>query len=265
MKQQKGFTLIELLVVIAVIAILMAILMPALTKAREMGKRAVCLGNLKTLSLAWVLYADANNQRLVNGDAGENSGQHPNEWSWVLRDYGEPLDVQIEQIKGGALWPYVNNLNSYVCPTVPRSIYTGGNNIVSAGRTYSVVDSMNARDGLGDTTGQIKKFKTMMQVPRPAQMVVFLDDAGYTYAAWGSWGIWTNAVRWNDCPPIRHSNGTNWAFADGHSDFYKWTDPRTLEWGATGSSNSEVQEGNPDIVWTGLSIWGEYLRDLYNQ
>ncbi|MFC1764264.1 type II secretion system protein, partial [Planctomycetota bacterium] len=57
MYKSKAFTLIELLVVIAVIAVLMAILMPALSRAREQGKRAVCLNNLKQLSFAWIMYA----------------------------------------------------------------------------------------------------------------------------------------------------------------------------------------------------------------
>jgi len=58
MKRYNGFTLIELLVVIAVIAVLMAILMPALNRAREQGKRACCLSNLKQLQLAWTMYYD---------------------------------------------------------------------------------------------------------------------------------------------------------------------------------------------------------------
>ena len=58
MEKSRGFTLIELLVVIAIIAILMAILMPALQRAREQGRRAVCLQNTKTLGLGWIMYCD---------------------------------------------------------------------------------------------------------------------------------------------------------------------------------------------------------------
>ena len=66
-----GFTLIELLVVIAIIAVLMGILMPALSRVREQGKRATCLSNLKQLTLSWIMYADDNDDKLVNGDSGE--------------------------------------------------------------------------------------------------------------------------------------------------------------------------------------------------
>ena len=65
-----GFTLVELLVVIAIIALLMAILLPALNKARELGKRTVCFGNVRQLILAWTMYADENDDKIVNGAAG---------------------------------------------------------------------------------------------------------------------------------------------------------------------------------------------------
>lgn len=73
--RSKGFTLIELLVVIAIIAILMAILMPTLNRAREQGRRAACLSNLRELTLAWQMYADENDTRIVSGDAGNTLGR----------------------------------------------------------------------------------------------------------------------------------------------------------------------------------------------
>ena len=82
MRTQKAFTLIELLVVIAIIAILMAVLMPALKRAREGGKRASCLSNLKQLTLAWSMYADENDDRLVNGATGFSN--------YTGGDWGDP-------------------------------------------------------------------------------------------------------------------------------------------------------------------------------
>ena len=83
MKKQKtlvrptGFTLVELLVVISIIALLMAILLPALNKAREQGKRIVCLSNLKQLTLAWMNYASTYNDKLVNGVPAPPGGACP--------------------------------------------------------------------------------------------------------------------------------------------------------------------------------------------
>ena len=76
---RQAFTLIELLVVIAIIAILMAILMPALRIAREQGRAISCRGNVKTLTLAWLMYKDENDDKLIGG--------HPpatNQAPWVL-------------------------------------------------------------------------------------------------------------------------------------------------------------------------------------
>ena len=70
MNKRSGFTLIKLLVVIAIIAILMAILMPTLNRAREQGQRIVCESNLKQLTLAWIMYADDNDDKIDNGNAG---------------------------------------------------------------------------------------------------------------------------------------------------------------------------------------------------
>ena len=64
----RAFTLIELLVVIAIIALLMSILMPALSRAREQGKRAACMGNTKQMALAWNLYADDYDAKIMSGN-----------------------------------------------------------------------------------------------------------------------------------------------------------------------------------------------------
>jgi len=93
MRRKIGFTLIELLVVIAIIAVLMAILMPALNRVREQGKRSTCLSNLKQLTLAWIMYADENDDNLVNGDTGEYS-IHQNETPWVLADWRSGMTVE---------------------------------------------------------------------------------------------------------------------------------------------------------------------------
>ncbi|MCH8218183.1 MAG: type II secretion system protein [Planctomycetes bacterium] len=90
-KRNNAFTLIELLVVIAIIAILMAVLMPALSRAREQGKRAVCMSNIKQLNFGWLLYSDDNDDRLING-CTTRGGHNNNEPCWL---YFRPLSAMI--------------------------------------------------------------------------------------------------------------------------------------------------------------------------
>ena len=160
MKRSKGFTLIELLVVIAIIAILMAILMPALNRAREQGKRAACLSNLKQLQLAWITYASDNDERIVNGEAyggtagtcpTPSGGMHDREKWWTgadcASDYmtGGKLDqqVQLTAIRAGALYPFVPADKLYACPTGIRGEM----------RTYTITDAMNGlTSGRGPVT-----------------------------------------------------------------------------------------------------------------
>ncbi len=111
MEKPRGFTLIELLVVIAIIAVLMAILMPALNRAREQGKRAACLSNVKQMGLAWVMYADDNDGKIVSGNTSLG-GHNKDEDCWVYwpgRDASE--ESQIEGIQSGLLFPYCPSLN----------------------------------------------------------------------------------------------------------------------------------------------------------
>src|SRR4030042_684376 len=255
MAKKDGFTLIELLVVIAIIAGLMAILMPALSRVKEQGKRATCLSNLKQLTLAWIMYADENDDKLVNGDSGEYS-IHQNETPWVLTDWSTGMTERqkIDAIKKGALWPYAKDLKLYKCTTV--------NNIVRSGtqekilRTYSVADSMNCKDWPDMNAKMIKK---RIEIPNPAYRIVFVDDGGTNPSALGGWTVYVREERWWDPPPVRHGDGTNFSFADGHSDYHKWKDPRTIEFGkrVPPTAFSENQPGNEDLHSAAVARGGQ--------
>ena len=255
MRTRKGFTLIELLVVIAIIAILMAILMPAMNRVKEQGRRSTCLSNLKQLTLGWIMYADENDDMLVNGDTGEY-GIHADQTPWVRADWrGGMTDIQkIDAIKDGAMWPYVKSLNLYKCPTVTKIVRGGEHENIM--RTYSVSDSMNCKDWPSMNANMLKK---RLEIPNPAYRMVFVDDGGTITSALGGWTVYVTEEKWWDPPPVRHGDGTTFSYADGHSDYRKWKDPRTIEFGKRmpPGAFSPIQAGNEDLHWAAVSMWGK--------
>jgi len=234
-----GFTLIELLVVIAIIALLMAILMPALNRAREQGKRAACLSNLKQLALAWIMYADDNDGKICAANIGHS------DYGWVdAMDVSDPIENQIAAMQGGMLYPYCSNLKLYKCPTGIRDEM----------RTYSIVCSMNTNVG-SSWKGTVIKNKT--QIRRPGERIVFVDEGRISNFAFA---IYYYESRWRDMPPLRHGNGTNFSFADMHSEYWKWKDPLTTKIGNMESVDPH-QPGNPDLHKIQKGVWGKLGYD----
>jgi len=274
---QEAFTLIELLVVIAIIAILMAVLMPALNRAREQGRRAVCLNLLKTLTLSWIMYADGNDDQLVNGEAYwaptaaptapvPTSGPHKGERFWVGNDcannfaQGEqrPQDIQMECIRVGALFPYCQAEKVYRCPTGIRGEM----------RTYSTAYGMNGCfDAAGTFNGNlgVRVGKTVLMVkrrseitdPAPAFRLVFLDEGRITP---DSYAIHYVRPQWWDPPFVRHADGTKVSFADGHSDYWKYTGAETLRIGKMPNPphnyTPTTPEGLLDVKKMQVATWG---------
>ncbi|MHC4681773.1 MAG: type II secretion system protein [Planctomycetota bacterium] len=161
MDKQKGFTLIELLVVIAIIALLMALLMPVLRTAREQGKRAVCLSNLKQLTIAWIMYADDNEGRICTAWVGRPD-------SWVrMAGRNASKDSQIRAMKSGVLFPYVKNSRLYKCPTGIRGEFV----------TYSIVGSMwGSSTPVSGGHPEDLCIENKEQILRPGERLVFVDE-----------------------------------------------------------------------------------------
>ena len=258
--KKKAFTLIELLVVIAIIAILMAILMPALNRAREQGKRAMCLGNVKQLMYAWIMYADENDQYIVSGDAGYNPR------AWVLRGFDEqgygrgvmlPEEQQIEAIREGALWPYVKEEGLYKCPTGVRGQFI----------TYAIMDAMNGRNRANEGTGDCF-IRNRMDIDKMAERMVFIDEGWVTP---DSFAVHYNREVWWDDAPVRHGDGVVLSFADGHGEHHRWKGSDTIIEGRKAimtHSNDRApttEEGERDLHYIQKGCWGKlgYKPDVW--
>ena len=249
MRKTKAFTLIELLVVIAIIAVLMAILMPSLNRAREQGKRTVCLGNLKQLTLGWIMYADDNEQRIVSGNAGGNRG-------WVGKAYADnygsggmlPKNQQIAGIQAGTLWYYVKDEGSYRCPTGMKDSMV----------TYSVMDGMNGFTGSRDAGSPF--VHNMMEIKHPSKRIVFIDEGWLTP---DSFAVHYVRKVWWDSPPIRHGNGTTFSYADGSSSYFKWTGSDTIQIGIDNLQTHRndipptTEDGFMDLAFIQKGCWGK--------
>jgi prepilin-type N-terminal cleavage/methylation domain-containing protein/prepilin-type processing-associated H-X9-DG protein len=264
MDKQKGFTLIELLVVIAIIALLLALLMPALERAREQARRIVCLRNLRTLSFAWVMYADDNSGKLVNGEAGDDTrprtdtttGKVYLELPWTYRSDPTNSDpavrssyAQEAEIKKGALFTYTKSTKVYRCP--------GGK--ASHMRTYSVNCALNGDGGSLADGNAMLWIKNKSLIRRPGERIVFIDE-GMTYEPTvnRSFKISYYNHEWIDPPPVRHSGGTTIAYADSHASYRKWKGTDTITYGEIGtSSGPSTSDGSQDCRDIRRAIWGK--------
>jgi prepilin-type N-terminal cleavage/methylation domain-containing protein/prepilin-type processing-associated H-X9-DG protein len=238
---KSGFTLIELLVVIAIIAVLMGILMPALKRAREQGKRAVCMGNLRQLGTAWIIYADENNDKIVLASPGGSDG-------WV--DAWQPDTQDVMQIRG-ALFKYCPNEELYKCPTGIRGEVV----------TYAITDVMNGYSG--HSWSKSMNITKRSRINRAGERMVFLDEGRLSP---NSWTIWYTQPTWWDQITNRHGQGTNIGFADGHGEYFKFSDSRTFEvsdadyntWqNSLRNSAMSTQHGNEDLMKVQRAVFGK--------
>jgi len=223
--KKSAFTLIELLVVIAIIAVLMAILMPSLKRAREQARSLHCRSNVRTLTMAWLMYKDENDSKLVDGfTPGPTSTP-----GWVVMPpdaQTAPLEAKKEYIKDGLLWPYVKETKVYRCPSDKRKNSPAHQ---YAYRTYSIAGGMNGVAASG--AWEILPCLNYTDIKQPATKYVFLaecDPRGYNN---GSWVMNPASREWVDPFGVWHRDNTSTlGYADGHAEMQRWYSRGLIDW-----------------------------------
>jgi prepilin-type N-terminal cleavage/methylation domain-containing protein/prepilin-type processing-associated H-X9-DG protein len=253
-KTKRAFTLIELLVVIAIIAILAAMLLPAIAKAKMQAKRVRCISNQKQLVTTWLLYIDDNNDVLPNNGAVYPPSTVEKLWvqgAFYFSNVGKSdqynVDPQYAQFA-----QYLKSAKVYSCPADVLDVEIDGVKYPKV-RSYAMNSYLGWTGGFHNALNMknyvIYQKRSQLTALMPGGAFVFMDVHPKSIC-WPFFGVRMDTEAFFNFPGVSHNRGAVVAFADGHIETHRWRDARTLAAVSPDYHNHyDVSPRNADLTW----------------
>ncbi|HEX7654266.1 MAG TPA: prepilin-type N-terminal cleavage/methylation domain-containing protein, partial [Verrucomicrobiae bacterium] len=264
-RSNRAFTLIELLVVIAIIAILAAMLLPALSKAKQKAHGIACINNNRQLMMAWMLYASESDDHLVYNTGGFGTiTDLTRQWAanrldWTTSVINTNTDLLSKALLGTLIG---RNYKVFKCPADNYDLTIGPRT-----RSYSMNGFVGPHDDVNswyDGTHTYKQFFKQTDFNRPSDMFVLVDehpdsinDSIFIVAGSGALNnIYAGSRAWRDMPANYHKGACGFSFADGHAEIKRWVNNFTAHQPILRDSsrfNAAISlpagEGTEDLFW----------------